>query len=51
MQSQMSQCVAFPRARIRQASVLSRVLVSQDEDLLREGARRQIESKNFAGIV
>jgi len=33
------------------ATELGRVLVSQDEDLLSEGARRQIESKNFSGIV
>jgi Domain of unknown function (DUF5615) len=31
------------------ATELGRVFVSQD--LLREGARRQLESKNFAGIV
>jgi predicted nuclease of predicted toxin-antitoxin system len=28
-----------------------RVLVSQDEDLLREGARRLSEHKNFSGII
>jgi predicted nuclease of predicted toxin-antitoxin system len=32
------------------ATELSRVLVSQDEDLLFEGARRQLESRNFAGM-
>jgi hypothetical protein len=30
---------------------LGRVLVSQDEDLLREGTRRLAEHKNFSGII
>jgi hypothetical protein len=33
------------------ATELGRVLVSQDEDLLREGARRFSGRKNFSGIV
>jgi predicted nuclease of predicted toxin-antitoxin system len=33
------------------ATDLGRILVSQDEDLLREGARRQRENMNFSGII
>jgi predicted nuclease of predicted toxin-antitoxin system len=33
------------------ATELGRILVSQDQDLLREGARRQRENGNFSGIV
>jgi hypothetical protein len=33
------------------ASNLGRVLVSQDEDLLAEAARRQRENQDFAGLV
>jgi hypothetical protein len=33
------------------ATVLGRVLVSQDKDLLREAARRQQSSESFAGII
>jgi predicted nuclease of predicted toxin-antitoxin system len=36
---------------LERATELGRVLVSQDEDLLREGARRQREHKAFSGIV
>jgi len=33
------------------ATELGRVLVSQDEDLLREGAKRLRERKDFSGII
>jgi hypothetical protein len=33
------------------ASVLGRVLFSQDRDLLREATRRQIEGISFAGVI
>src|SRR5262249_9775661 len=33
------------------AMKLGRVLVSQDEDLLREGAKRLSEHKDFSGII
>jgi len=33
------------------ATALGRVLVSQDEDLLREGARRLNEHRGFSGII
>ena len=36
---------------LQRATELGRVLVSQDEDLLREGARRQREHKDFSGII
>ena len=37
---------------LRRATELGRVLVSQDEDLLREGARRWLsERKDFSGII
>ena len=36
---------------LKRATELCRVLVSQDEDLLREGARWLRERKNFAGII
>jgi hypothetical protein len=36
---------------LRRATELSRVLVSQDEDLLREGARWLREHKRFSAIV
>jgi len=36
---------------LQRATELGRVLVSQDEDLLREGARRLREHKNFSGII
>jgi predicted nuclease of predicted toxin-antitoxin system len=36
---------------LERATELGRVLVSQDEDLLREGARRLSERKDFSGIV
>jgi hypothetical protein len=36
---------------LRRATELGRVLVSQDEDLLREGARRLREHKDFSGII
>lgn len=36
---------------LQRATELGRVLVSQDEDLLREGARRLREHKDFSGIV
>jgi hypothetical protein len=36
---------------LQRATELGRVLVSQDEDLLREGARRLAENKPFSGIV
>jgi hypothetical protein len=36
---------------LQRATYLGRVLVSQDEDLLREGARRLKEHRNFSGII
>lgn len=36
---------------LQRATDLGRVLVSQDEDLLREGARRLHEARDFSGIV
>jgi hypothetical protein len=36
---------------LERATQLGRVLVSQDEDLLREGARRLREYKAFSGII
>jgi hypothetical protein len=36
---------------LQRATELGRVLVSQDEDLLREGARRLRERKDFSGII
>jgi predicted nuclease of predicted toxin-antitoxin system len=36
---------------LRRATELGRILVSQDQDLLREGARRQQENGDFSGIV
>ena len=36
---------------LRRATELGRILVSQDQDLLREGARRQRENGDFSGIV
>ena len=36
---------------LRRATELGRILVSQDEDLLREGARRLKEDTDFSGIV
>jgi hypothetical protein len=36
---------------LQRATELGRVLVSQDEDLLREGARRLREHKGFSGII
>ena len=36
---------------LERATKLGRVLVSQDEDLLREGARRLSEHKDFSGII
>ena len=36
---------------LQRATDLGRVLVSQDEDLLREGARRLREHKDFSGII
>ena len=33
------------------ATTLGRILVSQDEDLLREGARRLGEREDFSGII
>ena len=36
---------------LRRATELLRVLVSQDEDLLREGARWLSERKEFSGII
>src|SRR5580700_11271563 len=36
---------------LERATELGRVLVSQDEDLLREGARRLREHKAFSGII
>ena len=36
---------------LKRATELGRVLVSQDEDLLREGARCLSERKDFSGII
>ncbi len=36
---------------LQRATELGRVFVSQDEDLLREGTRRQKEGRDFSGIV
>ena len=36
---------------LKRATELGRVLVSQDEDLLREGARWLSEGKDFSGII
>ena len=36
---------------LKRATELGRVLVSQDEDLLREGARWLSERKDFSGII
>ena len=36
---------------LKRATELCRVLVSQDEDLLREGARWLSERKDFSGII
>ena len=36
---------------LRRATELGRVRVSQDEDLLREGARRLLEGEDFSGVV
>jgi predicted nuclease of predicted toxin-antitoxin system len=36
---------------LERATELGRVLVSQDDDLLREGARRLSERKAFSGII
>ena len=36
---------------LQRATDLGRILVSQDEDLLREGARRLRQGKDFSGIV
>src|ERR1700688_903059 len=36
---------------LQRATELGRILVSQDEDLLREGARRLREHKDFSGII
>ena len=36
---------------LERATELGRVLVSQDEDLLREGVRRLRDSETFSGIV
>jgi predicted nuclease of predicted toxin-antitoxin system len=36
---------------LQRATELGRILVSQDEDLLREGARRLREGEDFSGIV
>jgi predicted nuclease of predicted toxin-antitoxin system len=36
---------------LRRATELGRILVSQDQDLLREEARRQQENGDFSGIV
>ena len=38
-------------ALLERATALGRVLFSQDEDLLREAARRQHEAVAFAGVV
>jgi Domain of unknown function (DUF5615) len=36
---------------LARATELGRILVSQDEDLLREGVRRLREGEDFAGVV
>ena len=36
---------------LKRATELGRVLISQDEDLLREGARLLSERKDFSGII
>ncbi len=36
---------------LERATELGRILVSQDEDLLREGARLLAENRDFSGIV
>jgi hypothetical protein len=36
---------------LKRATELGRVLVSQDEDLLREGARLLSERRDFSGII
>jgi hypothetical protein len=36
---------------LQRATELGRVFVSQDADLLREGARRMREHKDFSGII
>jgi hypothetical protein len=36
---------------LQRATELDRVLVSQDEDLLREGAMRLREGKAFSGVI
>lgn len=36
---------------LRRATELGRILVSQDKDLLREGAQRQRENGDFSGII
>ena len=36
---------------LQRATELGRVLVSQDEDLLREGAMRLREGKGFSGVI
>jgi predicted nuclease of predicted toxin-antitoxin system len=36
---------------LQRASELGRILVSQDEDLLREGTRRLREGRRFSGVV
>ena len=36
---------------LQRATELGRILISQDEDLLREGARRLREGEEFSGIV
>jgi Domain of unknown function (DUF5615) len=36
---------------LQRATLLGRVLVSQDEDLLREGMRRLRQQKDFSGII
>jgi hypothetical protein len=36
---------------LQRATALGRVLVSQDEDLLREGARRRREHREFSGLI
>src|SRR2546423_3327253 len=39
------------RSLLQRATELGRVLVSQDEDLLCEGARRLKEQEDFSGII
>ena len=36
---------------LRRATELGRILISQDEDLLREGVRLQKRNEGFAGII